>query len=111
MSFRLVSRAAVALLLTVLTFGFAGQAGAASNPDYTVPPPPTVVSTPQPPSIVSPRVPAVQREVVETAVTSRPVRSSMPITGSDVGPLLVLGLGLGAAGVGLLVLRRRFSAA
>lgn len=108
MSIRLVSRAAVALFLVVVTLGFAGQAGAASNPDYTAPPPPTVVTTPRPPSIVSPRVPVVQREV-ETAVTSRPVRSTMPMTGSDVGPLVVVALGLGAAGVGLLAVRRRLS--
>jgi LPXTG-motif cell wall-anchored protein len=111
MSSRLVRRATVALLITVLSLAFAGPAFALSNPDYTAPPPPTVVQTPQPPSIVSPRVPAVQRPVVETAVTSRPVRSSMPITGSDVGPLLILGLGLGAAGAGILLIRRRISAA
>lgn len=111
MSLRLLSRAAIALLFTVLTLGLAAPAGAVSNPDYTAPPPPRVITTPQPPSIVSPRVPAVQRAAVETAVTSRPVRSTMPITGSDVGPLLVMGLGLGAAGIGLLVVRRRLSAA
>lgn len=108
MSFRIVSRASVALLLTVLVCSFAGRAGAASNPDYTVPPPNAPISTPRPPSIASPRDPASDRRVA-TAVSSRPVRSEMPITGSDVGVLAVLGLGLGLGGVGVLVLRRRLS--
>jgi LPXTG-motif cell wall-anchored protein len=41
---------------------------------------------------------------VATTVAAAP---SLPVTGSSSGPMAVLGLGLMAAGAGLLVVRRR----
>lgn len=73
----------------------ATPAGATENPDYTARPPATVVTTPEP---------ATQ---VKTAVAVTPVRTRLAITGSDATGTVVLGLGLVAAGAGVLVVRRR----
>ena len=93
--------AAVAALAAVLIAGLllvAAPAGAVDNPDYTVPPSTTVVRTE-----VSPR--SVQR--VATAVTVRPVRSRLAITGADVGQTAAIGATLVLVGAGVLVVRRR----
>ncbi len=77
----------------------ASPAGAAENPDYTAPPPATVVTTPPPATSV------------KTAVAVTPARTSLAITGSDATGMAVLGAGLVAAGGGVLVVRRRKAAA
>ena len=91
---------AIAALIGVLVFSMGSPAGAIDNPDYTSPPPTTVVTPPTPRS--------VQR--VQTAVTVRPVRSQLAITGSDVSQLVVIGGVLVAVGAGMLVVRRRAAA-
>ena len=91
----------LAALLGAVVLGSA-TAGAVDNPAYTSPPPSTVITTP--PSVVP-----VQR--VATAVTVRPVRSQLAITGSDVGQTALVGGVLLFAGVAVLVVRRRTSAA
>jgi LPXTG-motif cell wall-anchored protein len=89
---------AIAALIGVLVFSMGSPAGAVDNPDYTSPPPTTVVTPP-----TTPR--RVQR--VQTAVTVRPLRSQLAITGSDVTQLAVIGGVLVAVGAAMLVLRRR----
>ena len=88
------------LLLGTLLLGalaLARPAGAVGNPDYTVPPPATVVTTP---------TPEATTEVV-TAVKARPVRTRLALTGSDATSAALVGATLVAAGGGILVLRRR----
>ena len=92
----------LAALLGAVVLGSGATAGAVDNPAYTSPPPSTVITTP--PSVVP-----VQR--VATAVTVRPVRSQLAITGSDVGQTALVGGVLLFAGVAVLVVRRRTSAA
>ena len=89
----------LAVLAGALLWVAAGTspAGATDNPDYTAPPPTTVVSTPAPPS------PA------KTAV-AKPLRTSLPITGSDATGTVVIASGLIALGACALVLRRRSAA-
>ena len=84
----------VASLLWVAT-----PAGATENPDYTAPPPSTVVTTPPPAT------------KVKTAVAVTPVRTRLAITGSDTTAMVVLGASLVTVGAGVLVLRRRKVAA
>ncbi|MFN8017708.1 MAG: LPXTG cell wall anchor domain-containing protein [Acidimicrobiales bacterium] len=88
--------------LVVLALAWAGSAspaGAAENPDYTVPPPTTPVTSPPPTS------------AVKTAVKVAPVRTRLAITGSDTTTAAVVGLTCVGAGAGLLVVRRRRLAA
>lgn len=94
-SARLLVLALGALLAGVLLVG--RPAGAVGNPDYTVPPPATIVTTP---------TSEVSTEVV-TAVKARPVRTRLALTGSDAGTAAAVGAALVAAGGGILVLRRR----
>ncbi len=98
MSMRRILSLTVALVLAGLLWS-AAPAGAAENPDYTAPPPTTIVTTPQPTT------------EVKTAVAVTPVRTRLAITGSDATGTVVLGAGLVAVGAGLLVLRRRKLAA
>jgi LPXTG-motif cell wall-anchored protein len=70
-------------------------AGATENPDYTAPPPTSVVTTPAPAT------------KVKTAVAVTPVRTRLAITGSDATGTAVLGVSLVALGAVVLVLRRR----
>lgn len=92
----------LAVLVGALLWVAAGAspAGATDNPDYTAPPPTTVVTTP---------APAAETKV-KTAVAVAPLRTSLAITGSDATGTAVLGAGLVAAGAGILVLRRRKAA-
>ncbi len=76
-------------------------ARATENPDYTAPPPTTIVTTPPPTATTT----------VKTAVAVTPVRTRLAITGSDAAGTVVLGAGLVALGAGVLVLRRRKAAA
>lgn len=77
----------------------AAPASATENPDYTAPPPTTIVTTPAP----APKV--------KTAVAVTPVRTRLAITGSDATGTVVLGASLVTLGAGILVLRRRKAAA
>lgn len=83
------------LALVVGSLLLAGPAGATENPDYTAPPPTTVITTPPPAT------------KVKTAVAVTPVRTRLAITGSDATGTVLFGAGLVAAGVGVLVVRRR----
>lgn len=75
-------------------------AHATTNPDYTAPPPTTVITTPTPTT-----------QPVKTAVAVTPVRTRLAITGSDATGTAVIGASLVALGVGVLVIRRRRAAA
>ncbi|WP_421119148.1 LPXTG cell wall anchor domain-containing protein [Aquihabitans daechungensis] len=99
MSLRRTLSLTVVLVLSGL-FWAASPAVATENPDYTAPPPTTVITTPTPP-------PATK---VKTAVAVTPVRTRLAITGSDATGTVVLGAGLVAVGAGILVLRRRRAA-
>lgn len=94
MSLRRTVLLTIALALTAVCWS-ATPAGAVDNPDYTSPPPSTVVTTP---------VPARQ---VETAVNVAPARTRLAITGSEVTGPVVVALGLIAVGTGALVVRKR----
>ena len=87
----------VSVLVGALLWTAAGAApaGAAENPDYTVPPPSTVVTSPPPTT------------GVKTAVKVQQVRTRLAITGSDDTDAALVGAGLVVAGAGLLVVRRR----
>ena len=97
MRVRFVAIVCAALLGAVLLAG-GTPAGAVDNPDYTSPPPTTVVTTP---------TSAQPAQKVQTAVVVRPVRSRLAITGADVGQSAEIGGALVLVGAGLLVIRRR----
>ena len=90
----------LALVVASVLWASAGTAGATENPDYTAPPPTTVITTPPP----------VAQTKVKTAVSVRPLRTSLAITGSDESGTVVFGTTLVALGAGVLVLRRRRAA-
>ncbi|HWJ98152.1 MAG TPA: LPXTG cell wall anchor domain-containing protein [Acidimicrobiales bacterium] len=73
----------------------ASPAGATENPDYTAPPPTTIVTTPVPTT------------AVKTAVAVTPVRTRLAITGSNATGTAVVGASLVALGAGVLAIRRR----
>lgn len=87
-----------ALLIGGLFWAASGTAGATENPDYTAPPPTSVVTTPPPAT------------KVKTAVAVAPVRTRLAITGTDSTGTVVVGVSLIALGAGTLVLRRRHAA-
>lgn len=97
MTWRRIVQLTTALLVGGLLWAGAGAgtAGATENPDYTAPPPTTVVSTPQPAT------------KVKTAVAVRPVRTRLAITGSDQTGTVVVAVTMIGLGAGALVLRRR----
>ena len=96
MSLRRTLPLTLALVLGSLLW--ATSAGATENPDYTAPPPTTVITTPPPVT------------KVKTAVAVTPVRTRLAITGTDATGTVVLGAGLITLGAGVLVLRRRKAA-
>ncbi|CAN5805015.1 hypothetical protein BH10ACT1_BH10ACT1_33160 [soil metagenome] len=100
MSLRRTVQLVVALAIASLAFASAGSAGAVDNPDYTAPPPTSVVSNSTPRPV---------RQVASVAAT--PSRQQLAITGSDVLQLVVVGAVLVAGGTATLVLRRRSAAA
>lgn len=99
MSLRRTLSLTVALVVASLMWA-ASPAGATENPDYTAPPPTTVVTTPQPTTTG-----------VKTAVAVTPVRTRLAITGSDATGTVVVGVSLVALGAGVMVIRRRKLAA
>ncbi|MGI8755620.1 MAG: LPXTG cell wall anchor domain-containing protein, partial [Acidimicrobiales bacterium] len=106
---RLLTPLAAALLVACAVLALVSPAGAVENPDYTAPPPSTVV-TPAPPSGTDPPASQPVRNV-STAVAVRPVRTQLAITGSDVTQTAAIGAALLAVGAVLLVVRRRAPAA
>lgn len=93
MTFRRSLQVFLALVVAVVTLGLAQPAGAVDNPDYTAPPPASVVES---------STPAPVRQVQTAAVPQR-----LAITGSDSVQLAVLGAVLVAGGAVVLVARRR----
>ncbi|MBX3284949.1 MAG: LPXTG cell wall anchor domain-containing protein [Actinobacteria bacterium] len=87
----------LALVVAVVALGLAQPAGAVDNPDYTAPPPSTVVqsTTPAP---------------VQQVQTAAAVPDRLAITGSDSAQLAVIGAVLVAGGAVVLVARRRVTA-
>lgn len=94
---RTLSSTLAVVLVAVLWL--AAPASATENPDYTAPPPTSVVTTPPPAT------------KVKTAVAVTPVRTRLAITGSDAADMALIGAVLVAGGVGVLVVRRRKLAA
>ena len=99
MTWRRIVQLTAALLVGGLLWAGAGTASATENPDYTAPPPTTIVSTPQPAT------------KVKTAVAVTPVRTRLAITGTDQTGTVVFAGTLIALGAGALLLRRRHLAA
>lgn len=91
----------VSLLAVVMAtvLSLAAPAGALDNPDYTVPPPSTVVTTPPPSTPTT--------APVQTAVRREVVRTRLAITGSSAGVVAAMGATLVGLGAVVLVLRRR----
>lgn len=94
MSLRRTLLLTVAAVIAALWLVTATPAGAVDNPDYTSPPPSTVVTTPPP------------AKRVTTAVRVAPLRTRLAITGSDATGTAVLGVSLVVLGAGVLVVRR-----
>jgi LPXTG-motif cell wall-anchored protein len=97
MSLRRILHLTVSLVIGVLVVS-AVPAGATENPDYTAPPPTTVVTSPAPTS------------EVQTAVKVTPVRTRLAITGSDATGMVAVGVSLITLGTGVLIVRRRKAA-
>jgi LPXTG-motif cell wall-anchored protein len=97
MSLRRLLPLTLAVVLAALV-SLASPASATENPDYTAPPPTTVVTTPQPAT------------KVKTAVAVTPVRTRLAITGSDATDTVLIGVTLVAGGAALLAVRRRRAA-
>lgn len=85
-----------ALVVAVVALGLAQPAGAVDNPDYTAPPPSSVVES---------STPAPVQNVQTAAVPDR-----LAITGSDSAQLAAFGAVLVAGGAVVLVARRRVTA-
>jgi LPXTG-motif cell wall-anchored protein len=93
----------VATLAACLTLAFASPAGAVENPNYTVPPPSEPVgSTPQ-----GEQYQVVNRTASPGRTSVAESRQRLPITGSDVTGIAVIGGLLVAGGAVLLTIRRR----
>ena len=90
---------ALAVASVALAFGTAAGAGGAGpdNPDYTAPPPTSVVRNSVPTTVAQP-------------ATTPPARNRLAITGSDMSQLVLVGGVLVAGGAGTMVLRRRSAA-
>ncbi|HEX2575986.1 MAG TPA: LPXTG cell wall anchor domain-containing protein [Aquihabitans sp.] len=86
---------ALALVVASVALAFGSAAGAVDNPDYTAPPPTSVVSNSTPP--------AVRESVAATPAA----RERLAITGSDATQMAVVGGLLVAGGAATLGLRRR----
>ena len=97
MSLRRTLQFALALAFASVALAFGSAAGATGNPDYTAPPPTTVVTN---------SVPKTVRQAHTTTVS----RQQLAITGSDMNQLALIGGVLVAGGAGTLVLRRRSAA-
>lgn len=97
MSLRRTLQFALALAVASVALAFGNAAGATGNPDYTAPPPTSVVHN---------SVPKTVRQAPATPVA----RQQLAITGSDMNQFALIGGVLVAAGAGTLVLRRRTAA-
>lgn len=106
---RLLTSLAAALLVACAVLAMANPAGAVENPDYTAPPPSTIIA-PGPSAGTDPPASQPVRKVT-TAVAVRPMRTQLAITGSDLAQTAAVGSALLAIGAVLLVLRRRAPAA
>lgn len=96
MAMKRISQAAVAAILAVVILAGGRAVSAQENPDYTVPAPAVVVTAPPIEPIRStPSAPAA------------PDQSPLPVTGSDIVQMLVIGAALIGGGAGLMALRRR----
>jgi len=98
MIFRRSLQVFFALVVAVMALSLAQPAGAVDNPDYTAPPPASVVESSTP-------APLPVRQVQTAAAPQR-----LAITGSDTAQLAVLGAVLVAGGAVVLVARRRVTA-
>ena len=87
---------ALAVASVALAFGTAAGAGS-DNPDYTAPPPTSVVRNSVPTTVARPP-------------TKPTERNRLAITGSDMSQLVLVGGVLVAGGAGTMVLRRRSAA-
>ena len=98
MSLRRTIQFALAVVVASMALAFGTAAGAVDNPDYTAPPPSSVVRHSTPPAI---------RQVSKAVA---PSRQRLAITGSDSAQFALIGGLLVAGGAGTLVLRRRSAA-
>ncbi len=95
MSLRRSLQFALALVVASVALAFGSAAGAVDNPDYTVPPPSSVVSNETP------------RAIRQSVAATPAARERLAITGSDATQLAVVGGILVAGGAATLGLRRR----
>lgn len=110
MSIRRTIQFATAAVVASVALSIGSPAGAIENPDYTAPAPTKVVNNATPQAA---RKTASAAEPAAAAPASRaaaPSDQGLPVTGSDVAQLAVIGLILVAAGIGFLGLRRRTAA-
>ena len=96
MSWRRTLQLLAVLLVSVVGLSLGSAAGAVDNPQYTTPPPVSV----QPNSVPQP-----VRKITSSAAA--PARTRMPITGSDVTQLAVIGVVLVGCGATAHAVRRR----
>lgn len=96
MSLRRTFQLALVVVVASVALAFGSAAGAVDNPDYTAPPPSSVVEN---------SVPQTARQISSAAAT--PSRQRLAITGADSLGLVVVGALLLAGGAATLLVRRR----
>lgn len=104
MSLRHTLQFLVAVVVASVALALGSAAGAAPNPDYTAPASASVVNNPGP-------QPVRRSSVGVEDVAAAPGRQQLPITGSDVAQLALVGGVLVAVGAVTMVVRRRSTTA
>lgn len=111
MSIRRTIQFATAAVVVFVALSIGAPAGAIDNPDYTSPAPAQVVNnaTPQAQSRTAAADPAAADPAAADPASKAAVPSSqsLPVTGSDVSQLALIGMILVAVGIAAMGLRRR----
>jgi len=112
MSIRRTIQFATAAVVVSVALSFGAPAGAIDNPDYTSPAPAQVVNnaTPQAQSRTAAAADPAAADPASADPASKaavPSSQSLPVTGSDVAQLALIGMILVAVGIAAMGLRRR----
>jgi len=110
MSIRRTIQFATAAVVVSVALSVGAPAGAIDNPDYTSPAPAQVVNnaTPQAQSRTAAAADTAAADPASEAAV--PSSRSLPVTGSDVAQLALIGMILVAVGIAAMGLRRRATA-